>query len=703
VNCHAPHSITDVSAEYGPAIKSLGRGAYGNVELHHSAEHGDVAVKSMRQRDVYSTNQLQPDMIREISALTALDPHPDIIQMIDWSLPNYNTKTGDKSVKIVLEAGEESLSDVIKKNLLGSDTVETKMVLFQLLRGTAYMNSKDIWHRDLKPGNVILKQIKPYPDVKIADFGLSRAGPYCYVTPTEVMYTLWYRPPEILLREVLKNKAIGADYTEKAEVWALGIIFWDLLVASRAKITRYHLRAKDVNAQLYKILRALGVPTTKEETPFGWEPRRMIRRLSNLFREFNTINETNKENLFYMSGLKSKKSDTWDLLSRMLELNAERRLSVYEALNHPYFDGVREWIIEQDNAPILKDPGKCFGDMMTQQQVENTPRCLDVLPGDTEEEKLHSYAKVTAVLLTFTPTQNKGDVGTFPLGIMLFLCALGTPGVTAKDYHALGTLGLSCMSLAGKYYARKPYGVGAVAHSLGDVYTEPHIAQYEGLLFRIVGGLLHLPTSYRMLIALIGCPVDPATTPLQQIHASIFAWAVGLLCLLLTTKVAFAGTPAEIAMLAAQLSTHFHNKFDISRLPGCCGADSENRLCIKALVYGAKIAHQSFGSMSDKVQAVLAKNVEDIVTSLSPFPVPSLTPAALLLILEGKETIALTVTTEEEEEESLPKPLVIQAQKRKKKKTSWSAKGADPMLSPELTFSPAPLQHKKLPPRYFHN
>lgn len=652
----------------------------------------------------YFGGELQPDMLREISCLTVLSPHPDIVRLLDWALPNY--KGGGKvgEVSIVLELGEMSLSDAIRRQLVGGDTPVTKLIMFQLLRGVAYMNSLDIWHRDLKPGNVLVKRFKPYPDVKIADFGLARAGPYCYVTPTEIMYTLWYRPPEILIREVLHDKTLGDNYDEKAEVWALGMVMWDLLTAERSSITRHHLRGKDIYTQLWRVIRGVGVPRERDATPFGWDPDVLMRKLGDRYRFFRDLQKTDGMSLKTVFG--GGDAEMWDLLTQMLALNAAKRISVYDALNHPYFVGVHQWLDRQPDgeAPIPKAPASCFSGLLALQRVEDTPTCLDAIPGDDRAAKLMNWAKVSALMNSFLALESVaqlGDVAVFALAIQLTICALGTRAVTVPDFHAMATLGLSCMSLASKYLARRPVGIGAVAHSLGEAYKREDVAQYEALLFRILGGQLHLPTSYRMLVALVGCPALAPKTAASKLHASIFAWAVGLLHIALCTVSAFAGTPAELAMLAAQLSTHYHRMHDVSDLPGCCSSDPGNRLCLTALRKGAEMTHTSFKSFPPKVITVLLESVTATIKLLSPFPLHDLTPEGVLQILEGKATVDIAdldeTTTEEAsspEELVKRKPLQIQAVPRKRYRIpsppplEVHKRGVPyPLLSPDLTLS----------------
>ena len=44
-------------------------------------------------------------------------------------------------------------------------------VMYQILKGVEYMHSKRVFHRDLKPQNILINKNN---EVKIADFGLGR-------------------------------------------------------------------------------------------------------------------------------------------------------------------------------------------------------------------------------------------------------------------------------------------------------------------------------------------------------------------------------------------------------------------------------------------------------------------------------------------------------------------------------------------------
>lgn len=87
----------------------------------------------------------------------------------------------------------------------------------QILTGVHYMHSKNIFHRDLKPQNILISHAG---HVKIADFGLGRIVSNKLHTMSKEIETLWYRAPELLFGSV--NYDLGVD------TWSIGCIFYEL-------------------------------------------------------------------------------------------------------------------------------------------------------------------------------------------------------------------------------------------------------------------------------------------------------------------------------------------------------------------------------------------------------------------------------------------------------------------------------------------
>ncbi len=95
---------------------------------------------------------------------------------------------------------------------------QTQSFLYQILQSLVFLHSNRIFHRDLKPQNLLISE--DGKTIKLADFGLARAFGLPIKTYTHEVVTLWYRCPEILLSA--KHYSLGVD------LWSTGCIFAEM-------------------------------------------------------------------------------------------------------------------------------------------------------------------------------------------------------------------------------------------------------------------------------------------------------------------------------------------------------------------------------------------------------------------------------------------------------------------------------------------
>ena len=95
---------------------------------------------------------------------------------------------------------------------------EIKTLLLQLGSAVEYLHKNWILHRDLKTSNILMNN---RGQIKIADFGMARYYGDPPPVLTQLVVTLWYRGPELLL---------GAEkYGAEVDMWSVGCIFAELL------------------------------------------------------------------------------------------------------------------------------------------------------------------------------------------------------------------------------------------------------------------------------------------------------------------------------------------------------------------------------------------------------------------------------------------------------------------------------------------
>nr|GMD83549.1 mitogen-activated protein kinase 15 isoform X1 [Ipomoea batatas] len=187
----------DFFTEYGEGSRYrieevIGKGSYGVVCSAYDTRLGEkVAIKKIN--DIFEHVSDATRILREIKLLRLLR-HPDIVEIKHILLPPSRREF--KDIYVVFELMESDLHQVIKAN--DDLTPEHyQFFLYQLLRGLKYIHTANVFHRDLKPKNILANADCK---LKICDFGLARVA--FNDTPTAIFWTdyvatRWYRAPEL--------------------------------------------------------------------------------------------------------------------------------------------------------------------------------------------------------------------------------------------------------------------------------------------------------------------------------------------------------------------------------------------------------------------------------------------------------------------------------------------------------------------------
>nr|POE81430.1 mitogen-activated protein kinase like ntf6 [Quercus suber] len=313
-------NLFQVSANYVPPIQPVGRGAYGIVCCAKNSQtneetNEEVAIKKIG--NAFDNRIDAKRTLREIKLLCHMD-HENVVKIKDIIRPPAREKFND--VYIVYELMDTDLNQIIRSNQALTDD-HCQYFLYQLLRGLKYVHSANVLHRDLKPSNLLLDA---NCDLKICDFGLARTTSETDFM-TEYVVTRWYRAPELLLN--------CSEYTAAIDIWSVGCIFLEI-------IRREPLfPGKDYVQQLMLITELLGSP---DDSDLGFlrsdNARKYVKQLPHFPKQPFAMKFPHVSPVAI------------DLAEKMLLFDPCKRITVEEALNHPYLSGLHE-INEEPTCP----------------------------------------------------------------------------------------------------------------------------------------------------------------------------------------------------------------------------------------------------------------------------------------------------------------------------------------------------------------
>ncbi|CAK7346686.1 unnamed protein product [Dovyalis caffra] len=320
----------DFFSEYGDANRYkiqevIGKGSYGVVCSAIDTHTGEkVAIKKIH--DIFEHISDAARILREIKLLRLLR-HPDIVEIKHIMLPP--SRRDFKDIYVVFELMESDLHQVIKAN---DDLTREhyQFFLYQLLRALKYIHTANVYHRDLKPKNILANA---NCKLKICDFGLARVA--FNDTPTTIFWTdyvatRWYRAPELC-------GSFFSKYTPAIDIWSIGCIFAEVLTGKPL------FPGKNVVHQLDLMTDLLGTPSLDT-----------ISRVRN-DKARRYLTSMRKKQPVPLA-LKFPNADplALRLLERLLAFDPKDRPTAEEALADPYFKGLAKVEREPSCQPITK-------------------------------------------------------------------------------------------------------------------------------------------------------------------------------------------------------------------------------------------------------------------------------------------------------------------------------------------------------------
>jgi eukaryotic-like serine/threonine-protein kinase len=192
--------------------RKLGSGGMADVWLAEDQELGRlVAVKILHER--YANDEQFVERFRREATHAAGLTYPNIVSI-------YDRGVAEGSYYIVMEYVEgRTLKELIVTR--GPCPVPVAISYTrQILAALRYAHKNGIIHRDIKPHNVIVDR---EGRVKVADFGIARAGASEMTEAGSIVGTAQYLSPE---------QARGAPVDESSDLYSTGIVLYELLTGT---------------------------------------------------------------------------------------------------------------------------------------------------------------------------------------------------------------------------------------------------------------------------------------------------------------------------------------------------------------------------------------------------------------------------------------------------------------------------------------
>ena len=196
-------------------MRKLGSTEHSGVYLaERESTHLQVVLKVLRQMPEHGDSIGAFDrFLQEYETIAEMD-HPNIVRI-------YDLGVGDDHAHIAMEYLDGG--DLRNKIETGASVREAVSYLRQIASALAAVHLKHVLHRDLKPGNIMLRK---NGSIALIDFGLAKRVKLetAITDKGEIFGTPYYMSPE---------QGHGTNVDERSDIYSLGVIFFELLTGNK--------------------------------------------------------------------------------------------------------------------------------------------------------------------------------------------------------------------------------------------------------------------------------------------------------------------------------------------------------------------------------------------------------------------------------------------------------------------------------------
>uniref|UniRef100_A0A4W5R2D0 non-specific serine/threonine protein kinase n=1 Tax=Hucho hucho TaxID=62062 RepID=A0A4W5R2D0_9TELE len=326
-------------------LEFLGRGTFGQVvKCWKRGTNEIVAIKILKNHPSYARQgQIEVSILARLSTESADDYN---------FVRAYECFQHKNHTCLVFEMLEQNLYDFLKQNKFSPLPLKyIRPVLQQVATALMKLKSLGLIHADLKPENIMLVDPSRQPyRVKVIDFG--SASHVSKAVCSTYLQSRYYRAPEIIL---------GLPFCEAIDMWSLGCVIAELFLgwplypgASEYDQIRYISQTQGLPAEFLlsagtkttrffnRVTDSTSYPLWRLKTPEDHEGETAIKSkearkyIFNCLDDMAQVNMTTDLEASDMLAEKADRREFIDLLTKMLTIDADKRITPIETLNHPF-------------------------------------------------------------------------------------------------------------------------------------------------------------------------------------------------------------------------------------------------------------------------------------------------------------------------------------------------------------------------------
>ncbi|RME86311.1 MAG: serine/threonine protein kinase, partial [Planctomycetota bacterium] len=307
-------------------LSKLGQGGQSEVYKALDTTRERLVALKIIKPDIAKDREFIERFHREARHLKRFN-HPNIVKIYDAGIIHERHYLAMEYIE------GETLSERARRAPLSIP--EACEIVKQICQGLLVAHSKLVVHRDIKMSNILLAEKKASQEmdmegdfkyvVKIADFGLAKSKKDTKVTQqNQFMGTAKYLPPEQIKY---------GEFTEKSDIFALGIIFYELLAheepfKATSSIGYLHANVEDepvpprrLNPQISESLEKAVMKALEKDPAKRYNAPALLRDLERLEKDFwgmkKIVEHQDRESAFYVGHLEEKRLQRKKLVFRI--------------------------------------------------------------------------------------------------------------------------------------------------------------------------------------------------------------------------------------------------------------------------------------------------------------------------------------------------------------------------------------------------